>query len=257
VASKGATPSSAAGGSSPTTSTTAPGPAPAPTSESASPPSAPSAPGVHLPAEGTYRYTVTGDEAASGFGSRAYPAEMSASVHGGDGVAADETVLDLHFSDDHEERLVLAVEGSGLVARYEGGSITFGPGTQTSQADYRPPMLLVPTDSGQRPRGSVTKGSSEAHDGDSVSRVEDWTVTSLGTETIDVLGHPTETWVVKTERQSRPDSAEQVHRVRTAWYDPARGIWVRWTEKFDGYRTTFGVKFSYRSDYTATLAGVA
>jgi hypothetical protein len=30
---------------------------------------------------------------------------------------------------------------------------------------------------------------------------------------------------------------------------------VRWTEHFDGYRSTFGVRFEYSSEYTATLAG--
>jgi hypothetical protein len=210
---------------------------------------------LHLPAAGRYTFRVDGTEGASGFGNRSYPEEMTADVHGGDGLAPNETVLDLHFSDDHEERLILAVDGAGLSATYEGGSITFGPGTQTSEADYRPPMLLVPADAGDRPSGTATKGTSEARSGDQVTRVEDWTVTSFGTEVLDVGGQPTTTWVVKTERQSRPGSSDQVHRVRTAWYDPARGLWVRWTEHFDGYRSTFGVRFEYSSEYTATLAG--
>ena len=235
-----------------------PAPAPASTSTPANAPApagapAPSATAIHLPATGTYGYAVDGTESASGFGSRRYPDRMTASVHGGDGVRPGELVIDERFSADHEERLILQVADGRLVATYEGGSITFGPATQTSEADYRPPMLLVPatSDPGQH------KGSSEAVAGDgSVSRVEDWTVEVTGREVIDVLGTPTETWVVATHRQSRPGSAEQVTRDRTTWFDPARGIWVKWTEKFDGYRSTVGVRFAYSSQYTATLADV-
>jgi hypothetical protein len=210
--------------------------------------------GLRLPAVGTYTYAVDGTEAASGFGERRYPAEMVVSVHGGEGLRADEVVLDQRFSDEHEERLILRLDGDDLTASFEGGSITFGPGTQTSQADYRPPMLLVPVAAGAAPPGTARTGSSEAvADGGAVSRVEDWTVTVVGREVVDVLGAPTPTWVVRTERQSRPGSAEQVTRVRTAWYDPARGLWVRWTERFDGHRSSLGLRFSYTSSYTATL----
>jgi hypothetical protein len=129
-------------------------------------------------------------------------------VHGGDGVPADETVFDFYFSDDHEERQIVRADGSGLAATFEGGSITFGPGTQTSQADYAPPMLPVPADGGTRPPGTAAKGTSEARDGDQVTRVEDWTVTNAGTEEIDVAGQRTLTWVIKSERQNR----RQCHR---------------------------------------------
>jgi hypothetical protein len=205
-----------------------------------------------LPAPGTYTYAVQGSESASLFGSRAFPAKMTLVVHPSADLPESSTVADYTFSQDHQERQVLSRTDNGLTFSFEGGSVTFGPGTQTSQSDYVPPMVQTP---GALAAGTTAHGTTTAVDPASraVSRVEDWTTTVIGQETISIGGTPVDTWVVDVHRQSRPGATDNVTRDRRYWYDPSRALWVRWHESFHGSRQTLGLTFSYTDDYTATL----
>jgi hypothetical protein len=158
---------------------------------------------------------------------------------------ATRRVLDLRFSDQHEEREIVAYGAGGIAFVYEAGSVTFGPYTQTSEADYTPPMLQVP---GQLAGGTVVTGTSDA-----TSRVEDWSVRVLRAERVG--GY--DTVVVKIDRQSRPGTAEQVTRSRTYWYAPALGTWVRWEETMHASRAMAGTTFTYDCAYTASLREIA
>ena len=218
---------------------------PAPTA-----PTATAAATAPLPATGVYTYAVTGTEAASGFGSRAFPPQATLVVHADPSVPAGSLVHDLHLSDQHEERSIVAYGAGGAAYTYEAGSVTFGPGTQTSQGSYDPPMVQIPWPLAD---GASASGSSAARDGGgNVTRTEVWTTTVVGREVLDVLGTPTETWVVDIQRDA--DGAEKVDRFRRYWYDPTRGIVVQWTERFHGERAML-VTFTFDSDYTATLTG--
>ena len=201
------------------------------------------------PALGTYHYAVAGVESASGFGQRRLPATLTLVAHRATGLAADEVVFDLTLSAQHEEREIVAYLADQVAFSFEGGSVTFGSATQTSQAGYDPvmPQVLL--------KGTSKSGTSEAKSaGGTTTRVEDWSVTRVGDETVLVNGAPVRTQVFDIQRRTRPGSADQLTRGRRYWFDPARHLWVKWHETMHGWRRVFGLKFSYDNDYTATLA---
>lgn len=222
-----------------------PGPAPTPG------PVQPEPAGPRLPALGTYTYAVDGEEEVTLIGTRRFPERMTTVAHGAPGLAPDQVVLDLTYSDQHEEREIVGYRADGVYFDFEGGSVTFGPRSETSQADYHPPMLQIP----QPLEAGVTRtGTSEAKREDgSVVRTEDWKVTVLGKETVSAAGGTVEAWKVQVDRRSRPGSSESVVRQRVYWYDPARSIWVRFTENVHGERKTGGFTFTYDAHLTATL----
>lgn len=203
-----------------------------------------------LPTGGTYAYAVSGSEQSTGFGSRTLPGTATIVVHGDPSVGSDELVHDLRLSGQHEEREVIRYSSKGLAFTFEGGSITFPPVTQTSQASYQPEMVHVPW---PLTAGTSVSGSSAAREGSgATSRTERWTTRVVGRETITVLGQARDTWVVEIQRNTEPGSAEQVDRWRRYWYDPALGIWVKWQERFHAQRNLL-LTFSYDATYTAQL----
>jgi hypothetical protein len=225
-----------------TTPTTSPGPAPGPLLPT-------------RPAFGTYTYAVDGEEGATFFGNRRFPDRMTTVVHGAPGLEPDQVVADVRYSDSHEEREIIGYRGDGVYFDFEGGSITFGPRTETSEADYDPPMLQI-----AKPLavGAFRSGTSQAKDSSgSVTRTEDWKVKVLGQEPVTVLGATVQAWKVQVDRQTRPGSADQVTRQRVYWYDPARALWVKFTETFRGQRKVGPGSFEYTSRLTATLIGFA
>lgn len=204
-----------------------------------------------IPRNGAYSYAVEGNEGASGFGSRDLPKTASLVVHDNEGKPTSR-VFDLRLSGDHEEREIISFDNNGVAFTYEGGSITFGPGTQTSQGYYNPPMVQIPWP--LTVGNKVTKTSPVKTPGGDVPRTEKWTTTIIGKETINVLGAPHETFVVEIQRNTTPGTSEQVDRYRKYWYDPELGIWVKWIERFKAKREGF-VTFGYKADYVATLTG--
>jgi hypothetical protein len=230
------------------------GPGPTPTATGPSPPApAPTTPaGPGKPAVGTYTWTVDGTEAAPFVGSRKYPEKMTMVAHGGAGVEPDQLVFDLTYSDKHAEREIVGFRNDGVYFDFEGGSITFGPRTETSQADYDPPILQIPFP--LQPglsRTGVTQA--KAADG-SISRTEDWKTSVLGQEAVTVGGATVNAWKVEIQRKFRPGSPDQGFRNRTYWFDPARHLWVKFVEVFHGERHTAGFSFTYDSNLTAVLA---
>ena len=224
---------------------TAPAPAPAPAPKQ---PSGPSKPAV-----GTYMWTVDGTEQAPFVGSRRYPERMTMVVHtGGGGLEPDQLVFDITYSDQHAEREIVGFRNDGIYFDFEGGSITFGPRTETSQADYEPPILQIPL---PLQAGLSRSGVTEAREGGKVSRIEDWKTTVVGQEAVTVGGTSVNAWKIEVQRKFRPGSADQGYRNRTYWFDPARHLWVKYTEIFHGERKQAGFSFSYDSNLTAVLAG--
>lgn len=216
--------------------------------------------GARFPSLGRYVYAVQGYEEATAFGRRSYPSEMTTTVHRTQPTESsvpklepDEIIFDLYFSDDHEEREILAYRDGGIVFTYEAGSVSFGF-TQTSEATYDPPMLQIPA---PLEVGTKRTGTSEAKSpSGEVTRTEDWTVEILGVEQLDILGERIDTWVVQINRQSRPGGSEEVTRSRKYWFDPNSAIWVKWEEKLDGSQDFGPGSFNYSTEFTATLSRI-
>lgn len=229
-----------------------PGPAPAP-APSPSPAPSPEPAGPKLPATGTYTYIVDGTEQVTFVGTRRLPDRMTTSVHRAPDLAADQLVFDLRYSNEHEEREIVGFRDDGIYFDYEAGSVTFGPRTETSEADYEPPMLQVPK---PYTPGTSRSGTSQAKAANgSVARTEQWKVTVLGQETLTIAGASVATWKVEVDRSF--SGAESGTRTRTYWFDPSRAIWVKFTEVFHGERRTGGFTFTYDSNLTATLESFA
>jgi hypothetical protein len=93
-----------------------------------------------------------------------------------------------------------------------------------------------------------------ASDG-SIERTENWTVKVIGQETIQVAGAPVITWKITVDRHGSGGN-QQVDRSRVLWYDPARHLWVKYTEKMHGQQS-YGITFTYDEDVTATLQSFA
>ena len=238
-----------------TTTTRAPtGPAPTTVTSPAPPaPASTPTPGPGKPAVGTYTWTVDGTEGASFVGTRRFPDTMTMVVHAGAGVDPDQLVFDLTYSDKHAERQIIGFRNDGIFFDFEGGSVTFGPRTETSQADYEPPILQIPLPLQPGLSRSGVTHAKNANGG--LSRIEDWKTTVLGQETVTIGGATINAWKVEVQRTFRPGSADQGYRNRTLWFDPARHMWVKFVEVFHGERKTAGFSFTYDSNVTAVLAG--
>jgi len=239
-----------------TTATTraASGPVPAPTPSPgpAHPAPAPQPGTLGKPAIGTYTWNVDGTEGASFVGSRKFPDKMTMVVHSGEGLKPDQLVYDLTYSDKHAEREIVGFRSDGVYFDFEGGSVTFGPRTETSQADYDPPILEIPW---PLKAGYTRSGVTKAKNGDgSVSRTEDWTTTVVDQEPVTVGGTTVNAWKVQVDRKFRPGGTDQGSRSRTMWFDPARNMWVKFVEVFHGERHQVGFSFNYDSNVTAVLA---
>ena len=214
-------------------------------------PRGPSGPGK--PALGTYTWAVNGTEGASFVGTRKFPDKMTKVVHAGPDIKPDQLVFDLTYSDKHAEREIVGFRNDGIYFDFEGGSITFGPRTETSQADYEPPILEIPS---PLQAGFSKTGVTRAKGADgNVSRTEDWTVSVAGQEPVDVAGTTVNAWKVQVDRKFRPGSTDQGTRNRTMWFDPARNMWVKFVEVFHGERHQVGFSFTYDSNVTAVLSG--
>jgi hypothetical protein len=224
-----------------TTQATSPAATPT-TAAGAAPTTAPAGP--RLPATGTYAYAVDGQESASVMGSRRLPAQMTTVVHSSPDLAADQVVFDLRYSDEHEEREIVGYRGDGVYFDYEAGSITFGPRTESSESDYEPPMLQIPS---PLQAGVTRSGTSKAS-----TRTETWKVTVQGQENVTVAGASVATWKVQVDRTFQ-GSSESGTKNRTYWYDPARLMWVKFTEVFHGERRQGTFSFTYDMNATATL----
>jgi len=242
------------------TTATTKAPAPTPTTAKTGTPTpttpttgaAPQPAGPPLPALGTYTYVVDGTEGASFVGTRRFPDRMTMVAHQAAGLSASQVVFDLKYSDQHAEREIVDFRGDGVYFNFEGGSVTFGPRTETSEADYEPPMLQIPKPlQAGFTRDLVVQAKNSSG---SVTRTEDVKVSVLGKETLTIAGASLETWKVQVNRKIRPGSSDQGTRTRTYWFDPARNLWVKYTEVFHGERSVAVGSFTYDSNLTATLA---
>ncbi len=215
---------------------------------------------IPFPTFAKYVYQVTGYEQATAFGRRNYPSEMTMTVHrpeSTDGalprLADDELIFDLFFSQDHEEREIVAFRPDGIVFTYEAGSVSFGF-TQTSEATYDPPMLQIPVPLSE---GAVLTGTSVAKNpAGKITRTEDWTVSVLPREDILITGEIVHAFVVQIDRRSRPGSTERVTRTRKYWFDPDRVLWVKWEERMNGAQDVGPGSFNYTTEFTATLTRI-
>jgi hypothetical protein len=143
------------------------------------------------------------------------------------------------------------VTPQGVVFTFEGGQVQFGPVSQVNQGTYTPPMLQIPA---PLTAGNVQHGKTQVYSGSSVERVEDWTVTILGGETVAVGNASIPTVKVQVDRQSEPGPAQQTTRHTTFWYDPSQRVWIKFYEKENGSQTVLGLNFTYSDELTATLA---
>lgn len=212
--------------------------------------SAASSQGLQAPATGRYRYAVDGWESTSAPGSRRdFPGTADVVVRDRrEGEAGTSVTIDLTYSDSHDEQLVVRYGRQGAEITFEGGEVSFFAGTVTesSAAEYAPPMVRVPA--GAAP-GDTWSGSAEARDPDdgTVLRRVEYTGRVRGTEQVTVAGRSLSTLVV--EWRSEFTGSESGWRRQTLWFSPELGIWVKRHDRMHAER--FG--FSYDKDATLTL----
>lgn len=245
-----------------TTTTAAPGPPPSASTTTARPSArpreattAPTSPAAPIgppspPAPGTYTFSLNGTESASIVGSRSFPSRMTLVVHSASGLGADAAVFDYTYSSQHEEREVATYRPDGVFLTHEGGSITFGLVTETSDVAYDNPLGHVPFPLAV---GTARSGTSTGRNpGGEVERVDDWRVSITGRDTVTAAGRAVDAWVVAFERQSRPGD-EVVRQRMTLWFDAGRGLAVRIEDEIHGERKSGLVTLTYDARYTATL----
>ncbi len=225
-----------------------------PTTEGAGDPTTtiatPSVAGFDPPAPGTYVYAVTGTETASIVGSRPFAPRMTVVVHSAPGLGSGRVVMDYTFSAEHEERDIAHYGPDGASLVHEGGSITFGLVTESSDVSLDPPMGLVPF---PLVVGTARSGTSTARSSaGAVARVDDWETRAVGNETVVAAGRPVETAVVRFSRKSRPGD-EVVTQRTTLWIDPARRVAVKIEDEVHGDRGNGLLTLTYDARYVATL----
>ena len=176
---------------------------------------------------------------------------MTMVVHSAPGLKPDQLVYDLTYSDKHAEREIVGFRNDGVYLDFEGGSVTFGPRTETSQADYEPPIAEIPW---PLKAGESRTGVSKAKNADgSVSRTENWTTSVVGQEPVTVGGATVNAWKVQIDRKF--SGSDQGTRSRTMWFDPGRNMWVKFVDVLHAERHQVGFSFTYDSNVTAVLAG--
>ena len=218
--------------------------------------------GPPFPAIGRYVFSVDGTESASIFGSRAYPPEMTMTVHRrapGDStdppLDPDELAFDLDFSPEHQERETVAYRAEGIMFTFEARTVTIGPGTQTSETTYDPPITQIPIPLVDDAKAEGTSRALSTLDGSEV-RTDDWTAEVIGRERIEIMGADVDAYVVQVDEQSQAGSAQQFTRSRKYWLDPLRAIWVKWEEHVSARQDVGLGSFTYSTNFTATLARV-
>jgi hypothetical protein len=240
------------------TTVTTSGPAAIPAATRAATPTTPAISGTRpgpefpdRPALGTYTFAVDGEETATVFGTRRFPDRMTMGIHPGSELRADQLVVDTRFSDVHEEREVMGFRADGIYDDYIAGSISYGPVTQTAEGDFDPPVLLIPR---HLAAGVTRVGVSDFKDshGQAMNTV-DWKVTVVGQEPVAAARGTVLAWKVQFEAKSRPGPRDMAHRKRTFWFDPARALWVKFTEQTHGERKLFSGTLTYDNHLTATL----
>ncbi len=206
--------------------------------------------GTALPADGVYVYRVAGRESATLVGGRNNPATLSVTVHRSADTGSD-AVLDAPFAPDDTERQVRAVNGDGVVSRSRAaGSPSARPSRRARRTTGRPcSSTPASLEVGTRPSGVST--ARDARGG--VTSVEDWTVTVVGREPVDIGGRVVDTVVIDLHRETHRGTADQLTRDRRTWLDRTRGVWVRWSERLSGSRALGPLGFGYDTGYTATL----
>jgi hypothetical protein len=215
--------------------------------------------GPPFPVLGRYVYDVDGTESASLFGSRTYPPEMTMTVHRTQQpdstdppLKSDELAFDLSFSEEHEEREIVAFRRSAIAFTFEAMSITIGARAQTSDVVYSPPMTQVPVPLEEDAAVKGTSTATSRETGEEL-RVEDWSVTVDGRQRIEIMGDQVDTYVIEVERQTQADSSERLTKTRKYWLDPLRVIWVQWEERTSWTQDTGLGSSTYTTNYTATL----
>lgn len=202
------------------------------------------------PTTGRYQYAVEGWESTSAPGSRRnFPSTATVAVHNRRQQARGTSVtVDLTYSDSHEERMVLRYGREDVAVTFEGGRVSFfgGAVTETSQARYEPPMVLLPT--GAAP-GDTWSGNAEARDPDdgSVARRVSYQGRVRGTEELTVAGRRLSTVVV--EWSSEFTGSESGWRRQRLWFSPQLGMWVKRHDRVHAER----YRFAYDKDATLTL----
>lgn len=205
---------------------------------------------IQPPVAGRYEYAVEGWESTSAPGSRRdFPSTATVAVHNRREQAQGTAVtLDLTYSDRHEERMVVRYGREDVAITFEGGRVSFfgGTVTETSQARYEPPMVMLPT--GAEP-GDTWSGSAEARDPEdgSVTRRVSYQGRVRDTEELTVAGRRLSTVVV--EWSSEFTGSESGWRRQRIWLSPELGTWVKRHDRVHAER----FRFAYDMDATLTL----
>ena len=206
--------------------------------------------GPVYPATGTYSLRVAGEEHVK-FGpfsacSNTFPTSSSLVVEPASGEPSGSFDFDHRFypnnANRHDERHIYRYTGNGVFLTYEEATVTCGGIKQSSTVSFSPAQ--------QRVQLPLSTGATWTTDGGDGGRTEHATFQVVGQQTVNVAGHPYDTWVIDTHVSMSGD--ETGSRDQRWWWSPDLGMPVKWHESLSGKRSGA----TYSEDVTVTVVGL-
>src|SRR4051794_16748640 len=188
----------------------------------------PGAPGVVLPATGTYRLAVQGSENVK-FGfvpgcQNTFPTTSALTVGKASGEGPTSYNFDLRLypsqPNRHDERHIYRYTKGGVFLDFEEATVTCSGVKQSSTVNYSPGQL--------RAQLPLSVGATWHTVGGDSARTEDATAKVRGTSHISVAGHSYLVYVIDTT--VKMTGSESGSRQQTWWYAPSLGLPLKWHE---------------------------
>jgi hypothetical protein len=205
------------------------------------------APGVVLPATGSYGLSVQGSEHVN-FGpfkacNNTFPSSAVLAISRAQGESPTSYNFDLRLfpssANKHDERHIYRYTKGGVFLDYEQATVTCAGIKQSTTVGYTPAQL--------RAKLPLSVGSSWTSKGGDSGRTEDESGKVTGTSHLSVGGKSYLVYIIDTT--VKMSGSESGTRTQRWWYAPALGLPLKWHEAETGARSGA----TYKADYTCQI----